>query len=225
MTENNHKSNYSEKLDKSGVNPNEDVKSASIDDSINYNEVVEYGKSEIKVISTKGLFKLIEKCINHGAEMPIIVWCDMPEFLSQYAKPYCDPWQFAKKLTAHYPHIIANVDKLGSPLSNHHKMFDGDTVRRIKKNEYGGFVAYEQIKLDENNQPITKLFLHAPISYTEVEVGLNSFDYAKQLMEHLHLPSILMYKSTEMSKIKDSIDLSGFEQYLCVDDDSPLLKE
>ena len=40
-------------------------------------------------------------------------------------------------------------------------MIDGDAVRRIKKNEYDGFVAYEQIKLDENNQPITKLFLHA----------------------------------------------------------------
>lgn len=164
--------------------------------------------------------ELIEMIFNHVNDevpqtKPSIIWFDNVD---------SDLLQFTNMPTpAHFGWSLSKIDNriafwenTGSPLTGpKHKIDSEGKVVLISEEERYKFCFPSHIIKFENDQLITKVFIHSPFC-GELQIGdngLNSIEYGILFHQKMNIPVFIFYPFEWKNDLK--VDISEYEEYLC----------
>ena len=184
--------------------------------------------SDYSVISVKELLANL-KSFNTGSDKPVVFWCDMPKHLAlpQYSD-LNDLWAFSELINRKHNLVAVNHES-GFPKLGITPIIDdsGEVQMTVPEYKDKPWLNDIRIKHDEDRDIITKLYITCLdyISDGSEKKIQDSINYIRMVSENLNIPVCLMFYNKDKERVLSFADLSGFDQYLCVDDDSTLLNK
>ncbi len=147
---------------------------------------------------------------------PEIIWLENVESEIASIAPHSDAPGLAAALAAKDDRI-AFYEKAGSPLTDHkHRYHENGNIVSVSSDErYSFCLPCPPIKIDNDGQLYTRVFIHSPYICYIGEDGLTSLEYGIILHEKLDIPVLLMYPYRWRERIISKGDVSEYEEILC----------
>ncbi|MDE7135992.1 MAG: hypothetical protein K2N91_05120 [Muribaculaceae bacterium] len=151
-------------------------------------------------------------------ERPVIVWFEdnVEGDILKYSDTSASAVGLASALSKSNCKI-AYYDNVGSPLTDHDYMAEGDQVKKLSEADRRQFIIPQGVI----EPGTTKVYIHAPHICYIGEKGLTSLEYGAMVHDRLHLPVFIMFKSSWKKRI--NADLSAYDEYVCTDSNTDVL--